>query len=702
MARFLLRSITDNDIEKMGRPYSFYRPSMGLIYSLFALAGITSVVFPLALPIMVWVHYGFYKKLWSKPWKIFVGFIGALALLAAITGITSEIGNLKTNIIESWYFTASLQFLGGIGFGVFWGIILWLRLYLSQPAYKRLDVHEYTRTIWQYLVSNLWWKKRIESGKFSPENCIVYGVENDKYSRGGPVYQRMEDILHALALGETGSGKSQTLLRFVRAYMQSNLPGIIIDMKGDPKYRAAIKQLGEAYGTKVYEWSLGQEVGHYDPLASVTDARSQMELVVRSLDWGEVYYRNLAEYALKIIFEVLNTTGPITAQEAGETVTYSYLESAHSLLDVPTLDNYINRHLKDPAHRQLRDDAYKLGLEIKKEPRSYSGITAQLKTIVETAAGKSLRPDGEGSFSLQQALNENAFVVISLNSLANKELARLIAALVMNDIQRIAGKLAGERNEKPWLLAVDEFTHAGKTGFDAMLQQSRSSGARLLISTQAHADIIAMGEREQAGSGESFANQITGQGSTYILHKVDSNTAEWVIPQLPKRVSMKKTYTGREKDHILDPDAGARGDQSLSTPDTKPVIDAAYLRGLDTGECVIYGDFLHRASAGDLVSSRWEILRGVRKPRKTLVAHVLTIRDHVLLSEATQIAAQKAVEAEAEELAHLRDLSSAASADSGYVAAVDSIAGSVVSGGSSSSGLSSGEAEFGLRGGDWV
>ena len=140
----------------------------------------------------------------------------------------------------------------------------------------------------------------------------------------------------------------------------------------------------------------------------------------------------------------------------------------------------------------------------------------------------------------------------------------------------------------------------------------------------------------------------------------------------------------------------------MSTPDTKPVIDAAYLRGLDTGECVIYGDFLHRASAGDLVSSRWEILRGVRKPRKTLVAHVLTVRDHVLLSEATQIAAQKAVEAEAEELAHLRDLSSAASADSGYVAAVDSIAGSVVSGGSSSSGLSSGEAEFGLRGGDWV
>ena len=180
MARFLLRSITKSDIDRMGRPYSFYRPSKRLIYMLFLIAGILSAIFPLALPIMIWVHYGFYKKLWSKPWKIFVGFIGSLALLGSVTGIISEAIRLKINIFDSWYLHTPLQVLGGIGFGVFWGIVLWLRLYLSQPAYKRLDVNEYTRTLWQYLVSNFWWKKRIETGTFNPDNCIIYGVENDK------------------------------------------------------------------------------------------------------------------------------------------------------------------------------------------------------------------------------------------------------------------------------------------------------------------------------------------------------------------------------------------------------------------------------------------------------------------------------------------------------------------------------------------
>jgi len=39
----------------------------------------------------------------------------------------------------------------------------------------------------------------------------------NKHSTGKPVYQRLEDILHAIAFGETGSGKSQTLLRFIQA-----------------------------------------------------------------------------------------------------------------------------------------------------------------------------------------------------------------------------------------------------------------------------------------------------------------------------------------------------------------------------------------------------------------------------------------------------------------------------------------------------
>ena len=129
---------------------------------------------------------------------------------------------------------------------------------------------------------------------------------------------------------------------------------------------------------------------------------------------------------------------------------------------------------------------------MKRDPRSYSGIIAQLKPLVETAAGRGMRPEGSNSFTLRQVFEEKAFVIISLNSLKQQSLARLLSALIMNDVQKLAGSLGGN-SETPWLLAVDEFTHAGTTGLDAMLQQSRSSGARIMISTQSYADIVADG-----------------------------------------------------------------------------------------------------------------------------------------------------------------------------------------------------------------
>lgn len=78
-----------------------------------------------------------------------------------------------------------------------------------------------------------------------------------------------------------------------------------------------------------------------------------------------------------------------------------------------------------------------------------------------------------------------------------------------------------------------------------------------------------------------------------------------------------------------------------------------------------------------------------------LVAHALTVRDRVLLSEAAQVAVEEAVEAEKVEIDRLRDLSSG-------VSSVPSVAGGSVVSEKESSGLSSGKAEFGLMDGDWV
>ena len=690
MSRFLARDIS-YDRDRMGRRHALVRiGSQGtIIMGLFAM--LTTAVFPLALPVMIWVGHGMLKKLWGKIWKASVSVIGYFFLLGTIAGIATFITaeNWSPGIISRWYLNICMQVIGGIGVGILWGHLWWLRVWLNQPTYKRLAHTAYTRTLLQATVSKFWWKKRVEKGSFAPDECIVYGVESDRYSRGIPVYQRMEDVLHMLILGRTGSGKSQTMLRVILSYMRAQLPGIIIDMKGDPKYRAEVKQLGESLGVRVYEWSLGDEVGHYDPLASEIDSHSQMELVINSLEWNEAYYRNIASDALKVIFDVLEATGPCTVEVQGQVVRCSFLESAYLLLDPVRLSSWVQKRLGD--YLLLREDALALAQKMKKDPRSYSGLVAQLKPIVDTKAGIGMRPDGVGAFNLRGVFDERAVVIISLNSLEYTSLAKMISALVMNDVKKMAGGLAG--NEVPWLLAVDEFSHAGAHGFDAMLQQSRSSGARLMISTQAYSDIVSMGER--IGSVESFAKQVAGQTSTTIFHNVDADTAAWAEGRVPKRWDVEETETSHKKNFVFDSDSGAVADQAFTRWHEVPAVSADAFKELEVGEFIVMGNFLHQARSGDFVSSRWEILRGMKRPRQMLIAKVKTVIDEALLSERALAAKDAAARVDAVELERVKQQNLVpTSASSG-----------VVSGGFSVpvvppvSGV--GVEEFG-SGGDWV
>lgn len=693
MARYLMRDVS-NDRENMGRSHSLLRVSPQVSAVMLLLGILVSVIFPLAFVVSFWVSRGFQKKLWSSLWKVVVCVVGALGFLGAAAGLWATVPRLiqSENFVQLWYQNMALQALGGVGFGILAGVLWWLRTYLNQPAYARMRPTAYTRTLTQSLVSKFWFQRRIESGAFSPEDCIVYGVESDKYSRGLPVFQRMEDVLHTIVFGKTGSGKSQTMLRVILAYMRSNLPGIIIDMKGDPQYRAAIRKLGEESNVKVYEWSLAEELGHYDPLASGVDAHSQMELVVNSLSWGEDYYRNIAEDALKTLFEVLNVTGPLTVTENDKTVKCSYLESVYHLMDIATLESYVLENLQGAEHQHLQNDALALGAKVKRDPRSYSGIIAQLKPLVETAAGRGMRPEGSNSFTLRQVFEEKAFVIISLNSLKQQSLARLLSALIMNDVQKLAGSLGGN-SETPWLLAVDEFTHAGTTGLDAMLQQSRSSGARIMISTQSHADIVAMGER----SGNSvFASQLTGQGSMLIVHQVDDDTAAWVEGRVPLRWSREETDTSHKKNSLLDSDSGALADQAFGRWVKVPALSAAAFTELGRGEFACVGNFVWRARRGDFVSSWWDIVRGVRVSRPMLVSRVLTVRDRAMLGEDVVVAGREAAEAEVRELSRMSELSVGVSGVSGGSSGVVRRGVGVVPG------VGVEEFSSGDDGGDWV
>ena len=179
MARYLMRDVS-NDRENMGRSHSLLRVSPQVSAVMLLLGILVSVIFPLAFVVSFWVSRGFQKKLWSSLWKVVVCVVGALGFLGAAAGLWATVPRLiqSENFVQLWYQNMALQALGGVGFGVFAGVLWWLRTYLNQPAYARMRPTAYTRTLTQSLVSKFWFQRRIESGAFSPEDlhCVRCGV----------------------------------------------------------------------------------------------------------------------------------------------------------------------------------------------------------------------------------------------------------------------------------------------------------------------------------------------------------------------------------------------------------------------------------------------------------------------------------------------------------------------------------------------
>lgn len=578
------------------------------------------VCVPLALPIMWWTKRGLRTRQWSFLFKISLLVVAGLVAVTgassfarligdevrAVATVADDASGVLGTYLSAWAGNIPGMIAGGVVIGVLAGFVWAWWDWQRTPRRKSPAKH---KTVVQAALET-WRRKRIAQGQELGDMEVVYGTEIGDYDSGGIVAQRIQDMLHTLLFGTTGSGKTQTLFRLLLAYIYSELPVFVIDMKGSTTTRDTAKAYAQAHGRPYYEFSLNGPM-HYDMLdTSDTDPTRQKDMIIAAEQWSDEHYKGLAEDHLLTLFKIIQETGPMQG--------HSVLATVAGLLDPVQLRRFVDRRLIDPSQDGLRNQALAMASKIEAKPDSVSGLASKLNRVVNSVVGDWLTPAAP-HFTLRQAFEESAVVMISLNFQNYPQLAGTVGSFVLQDLKSMAGSLQGRagKDRTPWLVAIDEFTHIDGTALASTVQQIRESGARAVLVTQGKGDMASV-------SDPRYESVIWGQADTIIAHACDDETAEAISERAGERWGFRQSHDTNERNAVFDLDRGGVSNRGRIDDVLVPRISTDSLKHQEVGECTILGKFLAPADGDD---GFWARARRSEVPKKSLVRNVGVVMD---------------------------------------------------------------------------
>lgn len=558
------------------RRYSLFGGNMNTKFRLFLYLGlgfmflVSLLISPIMLFTTIMVYWRSRYYLWGVGFSILLFVVSsAVFVLTALWWAPAVGGSFavftEPNIGQAW-FDNQMNYLpqylvlalsGGVAYGLLW----------AGWDYSRTPEHYYgkrKRTLVQALRVAIQ-TKQMQKNSFRQPGEIAYGVDADPHSRGSAITQAFRTLQNMMIFGVTGRGKTQTLMKIIRAGIEEGMPTFILDMKGGVDLLEMCRVAAEKAGRPFYNFSFNGD-WHYDMFdrrdtgKSVIDtATAQASLLIESEVWSDEHYKSLAQSYLQTVFQIIAYTGTLKRRDGSATST---LESVAMLIDPNRLRQHVRSHLNDVRYADVQRAALRWAETIERKPDSVSGLAAKLENIVNTTAAQWLAP-GDKNFTLNQAWEENAVVLISLNYSKNPTLSRNIGGYAVNDIKM----LSGEKSGKPCLFVADEFTHAGD--LDALgdaVQQVRSSGFKVVLSTQGVTDI----SRDKEKVNEVLLEKLVGQSSTLIVHECDMPTATRFSALAGEVWGVSTSHDTHERNSMLDVDRGSTADRGRVDDVIKP------------------------------------------------------------------------------------------------------------------------------------
>lgn len=353
---------------------------------------------------------------------------------------------------------------------------------------------------------------------------------------------------NVLITGALDSGKTTTGLEVLRPAIADGCPAVVIDLKNSPLLVDDLAAAAEEAGRPFHHFCFQRSPhgnAYYDPLTR-GDASRRKDLLISAGTgiWTEDHYRQAAEDYLQLVFRVIDAT--VIARPAGRAM----LDEVVELVSPDALAERAASQA-DPALVQAVD---RWSRRLHTDERSaLRGLQHRLVNLAHSTAGAWIRtgPLGAATVDLAEVMRNQAVAVFSLDGQGYPKVAAVLGALIIQDLQSLAGELIAARNPHTAYVFVDEFATLDRANILGLLNKAREAGLRVVIATQGLGDLMQ--------HDEVFCRQVLELTNVKLIHRVNEADA---ADLLSAQAGSRETYQQQLNVELR---TGLRGSLGAST-----------------------------------------------------------------------------------------------------------------------------------------
>lgn len=351
--------------------------------------------------------------------------------------------------------------------------------------------------------------------------------------------------MHIHVLGQTGSGKSASLL-FVLA-LQDILAGkavIVIDAKGSAENITVMRNLaalaGRTADLRVFSLTHPEHSHSYNPLwirprengQPLGDPLAVAERVfsVFKAEMQEMYYKNLGESFFRALICVLYGI----VDEHGTSLPFTFRDVLECIQNQDALRWCINHTLDRQAAKNIDLQLQNLG---DKAAHSFMGLQNMVQKYCDTPLVNATEPD----IIIEDVLERKQIVYFQLPSNYYANLTEDIGKIVLQDIQQAGSRrqiFREKTNQDPVAIHIDEFsnfaTQESARSIVSSLNKLRNSNLQFLLAHQITSDLEAV--------APWFMKAIMGNTRTrFVLAQQDDELADKISACLGTHKTFEST-----------------------------------------------------------------------------------------------------------------------------------------------------------------